>query len=165
MLGNHEGRLITNPIASQLDCVRSDFGNGVLYQLPPQNGEGWILEIHPAPGFCATYAYFTLKKPVVWTFSLAPAGFWLASLERGDLRIMQAGKKTEILQAGVHLLLHHGQSGGKMIVGAAEPVRYTSVQMFHDINPHYVKLEALGQAFSVQDAAGWRSQHMITPKW
>lgn len=164
VLGINEVRLITNSIVDQLDCVKSDFGNGVLYQLPPQNGEGWVLEIHLAPGLCATYAYFTLQKPVVWAYSLAPAGFWLASLERGDLRILKAGKKTEILKAGVHLLPHHAQSGGKMMVGAAEPVRYTSIQMFHDINPHYVKLEALGQDFTVQDAAGWRRQHYDNPE-
>ncbi|SFM11971.1 helix-turn-helix transcriptional regulator [Pelosinus propionicus] len=127
-------------LAGQLNCSKKDFGNGVIYWLPPQNGNSWLVDIHPAAGLFFTDVYFTLLEPLVREYQMEHPGLWLWSVTGGDLTIIENGKKAHKLKPGIHVLVNQGKPF-KIIYGT-EPIRYTSVLVFDDCLTRYLKAEA-----------------------
>lgn len=161
-MGTNEYMLGTGELAAQLNCKKADYGNGIEYKLPPENEDNWIIDIHPAPGLFVTNAYFTLLESVTREYDIPQMCIWLCSFDRGDVTIIEKGKKARRLQQGIHLVVNRGQSI-KVIFASVEPIWYTSVLVFEDFIAAYLKDRSLEQPFSLTDAITWQSAHYNTP--
>jgi len=162
-VGTNEYRLGNGGFAAQLGCKQSNYGNGLLYNLPPEAGDGWIVDIQPASGLFVTTARFTLLQPITRVYDIAPMGMWLCLLEYGEITIIEKGKKARRLQKGIHLLTHRGQPV-KISFNTAEPIHYTSVLVFDDFVTTYVKDRPFEQPFTLKDTLTWRSPQYNTPE-
>jgi AraC-like DNA-binding protein len=149
-------------LAGQLSCSTRDFGNGVLYGLPPQNGNSWLVDIHPAAGLFFTDAYFTLLESVVREYQMEQPGLWLWSVASGDITIVENGKKTRKLEAGIHVLVNQGKPF-KIIYGTEQPMWYTSMLVFHDYLGRYLKAHPLESPFYLVEAVCWKPFQYNTP--
>jgi AraC-like DNA-binding protein len=162
VLGTNEYMLGNGELAVQLGCKKLNYGNGIEYRLPPENGDSWLIDIHPAPGLFVTNAYFKLLEPVTREYDIQQMCIWLCSFDRGDVTIIEKGKKARHLQQGIHVVVNRGQPV-KVIFASNEPIWYTSVLVFDNFIASYLKDRALEQPFSLPDAAAWESTQYNTP--
>lgn len=161
-MGTNEYLLGNCELAEQLGCERSDYNNGILYKLPPENGDSWIIDVHPAPGLFVTNAFFQLLEPVTRIYDIAQSGLWLCSWDNGDATIIEKGKKARKLGRGIHLLVNSGQTI-KVVFDAAKPIWYTSVLIFDDFLEKFLKGRAVEGGFTAATAAAWTSMQYNTP--
>lgn len=161
-MGTNEYLLGNGELAEQLGCKKSEYGNSILYKLPPANGNSWIIDIHPAPGLFVTNAFFQLLEPVTRTYAITQTGLWLCSWDSGDATIIEIGKKARKLCQGIHLVVNRGQMI-KVIFSAAEPIWYTSVLLFDDFLTGYLKGRPLEEGFTSAAATAWKNPQYNTP--
>lgn len=148
-------------LAGQLGCNTRNFGNGVIYSLPPENGNSWLVEIHPTPGLFFTNAYFTLKEPVIREYCTEQPGIWLLSVARGDITVFEKGKKARSLTQGIHMLICRDKPF--KITYGTEAIRYTSMLVFNDCIQRYLQAHPLEAPFSLVEAACWKPFQYNTP--
>ncbi len=149
-------------LADQLGCTKEYWDNVVSYQLPPEHGNSWIMEVHPAKGLFIVDAYFQLLEPVVREYHIAQPGLWLCSLSCGNIAITEKGKKARRLHPGIHLLVNSGQPF-KMTFETREPLRYTACWLFDDFISSYFQARFPGMHFTSRDADDWVCLQYNTP--
>ncbi len=157
-------------LAEYLGCQEARDGDAHIYRLPPayvdyylnDRSGGYLLDTHPAPGLVTGYARFMVKEAVTYSYSIAPMGVWLCSVERGDITVIEPGKKARKLKRGLHLLVHRGQKV-KLVIGADEPVWWTYVLVFDEFIAAHVRGLFPDGPFQLDGALQWQSQHYNTP--
>ncbi|EIW20316.1 MULTISPECIES: helix-turn-helix transcriptional regulator [Pelosinus] len=163
-MGTNEYYSGNRELAVQLGCsVKKYRTKGIKYILPPENGDSWLIDVHPAPGLFVTDAYFSLHQPVTRIYEIEQPGLWLFSLSTGDVTIMEQGKKSRRLQRGIHLLVNQGKPC-KVIFGSSETICYTSTWIFADFLADYLKERGRGEELRVEDALTWLSHFYNTPE-
>jgi AraC-like DNA-binding protein len=150
-------------LAAQFGCTKSSWGSGIRYGLPPENGNSWIVDVNPVPGLVLTNAYFTLRQPVTRVYEIEQAGLYLCSLNRGDITIVERGKKPRCLEMGIHLLVNQGQPF-KIVFGGEEPYRYTGAWIFADFIVKYLQDRKWEEPLTIADALTWPSHYYNTPE-
>ena len=169
-LETQEYRLGSAGLAGHLKCRETRDGDAHIYCLPPEyvdyytgdRSGGYLLDTHPSPGLTASYARFMVKESVTYSYQAVPRGIWLCSVERGDLTLIEPGKKARKLKRDIHLLVHRGQKI-KLHIGADEPVWWTSVLMTEDFVAEYMHGSWFGESFQLNQAMQWQRQHYNTP--
>lgn len=166
----NEYKLGSSGLAKHLGCKENRDGDAHIYCLPPDYNDyytnersgGYLLDTFPSPGFVASYVRFMVKEAVTYSYGVVPMGVWVCSVERGDLTMIEPGKKARRLKRGIHVLVHQGQSV-KLIIGADEPVWWTSVLVCDDFLAAHVRRNYVDDPFQLTDALQWQSQHYNTP--
>lgn len=162
-MGTNEYWTGTRELAEQLNCTIGKRGNAVNYQLPPEHGNSWFIEIDAGPGFFVTDVYCTLPTPVVREYHIVQPGLWICSFNRGDVTLVEKGKKACKLNQGIYLLVNRGQPF-KIIYGSDEPLRYTAILVFEDFIGRYLQGRFYDSAFTLSEAERWKSPQYNTPE-
>ncbi|QDR79505.1 helix-turn-helix transcriptional regulator [Sporomusa termitida] len=151
-------------LAEQLGCTAKKYrSKGVKYSLPPENGDSWLIDVQPEPGWCVTDAYFSLQKPVTRGYEIAQPGLWLCSLAAGDMTIIEQGKKSRQLGRGIHLLVNRGKPF-KIQFGSPSKLCYTSAWLFADFIADYFQERGRGERLTIEDALTWPEHYYNTPE-
>lgn len=169
-MATNEDKLGSAGLAEHLGCRESHDGDAHIYCLPPaytdyytdSRSGGYLLDTHPSPGLVAGYARFMVKEAVTYSYPAAPRGVWLCSVERGEITLLEPGKKGRKLRRGIHLLVHRGQTV-KLSFGANEPVWWTYVLLLDEFVAAYVRGSCSDGPFQLDGALHWQSQHYNTP--
>lgn len=148
-------------LAAQFGCTKSAHNKGVIYRLPPENGNSWLVEVSPVPGLVLTNAYFTLQQPVTKVYEIEQPGLWLCSFALGDMTIMERGRKARKLERGIHLLVNQGQPF-KVVYGCEEPQRYTGAWIFADFIEEYLRSRKWQEPLAIADALTWPGHYYNT---
>lgn len=148
-------------LAAQFGCTKSAHNKGVIYRLPPENGNSWLVEVSPAPGLVLTDAYFTLHQPVTRVYEIEQPGLWLCSFALGDMTIVERGRKVRKLERGIHLLVNQGQPF-KVVFDCQQPQRYTSAWIFADYIEEYLQSRKWREPLAITDALTWPSHYYNT---
>lgn len=149
-------------LAKQFGCSTKNFGNGVVYSFPPENGNSWLVDIHPSPGLFFTNAYFTLKETVIREYSMEHSALWILSVAYGEITVIEKGKKARTLTQGIHLLICQDKPF-KVIYGSSQSVRYTGMLVFNDCLQRYLQAHPLESPFTLIEAACWDPIQYNTP--
>lgn len=137
--------------------------NGTKYCLPSDHGDNWLIDVCPASGLILTDTHFYLPEPVVREYAIVESGLWLCSFHRGDVTIIEKGKKARQLKPGIHLLINRGQPF-KIIYGAEKWNLYTSFWLFSDYISKNLSEKLSGMSFTLTDALAWESPQYDTPE-
>ncbi len=151
-------------LAEQLGCTAKKYrSKGVKYSLPPENGDSWLIDVQPEPGWCVTDAFFSLQQPVTKSYKIAQPGLWLYSLAFGDLTIIEQGKKSRKLERGIHLLVNRGKPF-RIRFGSPAKLWYTSVWLSSDFLAGYFQERGRGERLTIEDALTWPVHCYNTPE-
>jgi AraC-like DNA-binding protein len=103
----------------------------VFYQPPAQDGEGYIYQLHPAPGLFVSLGDWRLYEAAQRPYKAEQTFFEIYFLESGDITLIQNGKKARAIPAGVNLYINKPNQG-RICYGAKTPIRYVSLLLFPD---------------------------------
>lgn len=124
---------IFEEFAYHLNSKKSQYGNGVLYRLPEENGDSWLVEIQPASGLLFIDSYFSLLKSVTYVYTIPENYIVICSLYKGNITIIENGKKALRLYQGMHMFVNKGTKIKiKIKISKDEPVWYTLTLLFED---------------------------------
>ncbi len=166
----NEYKLGSSGLAKYLGCKETRDGDAHIYCLPPEYNDyytndrsgGYLLDTHPSPGLVASYARFMVKEAVTYSYRVVPMGVWVCSVERGNIIVIEPGKKARRLRRGIHILVHRRQTV-KLIIGADEPIWWTSVLVCDEFIATHVQSNFIDGPFQLAGALEWQSQHYNTP--
>jgi AraC-like DNA-binding protein len=149
-------------LAAQLGCTKINQNNVAEYHLPPEHGDSWLMEAHPAAGLFVTNAYVTLLKPVVREYDIRQNGRWLCSVTNGVITILEPGKKARRLQPGIHLV-QTGRQPFKMVFGTDAPIWFTSIWLFDEWIHAHLQDKPVEPSYNFADYGGWQIAQYNTP--
>lgn len=149
-------------LSVQLGCTKNAVNNVVEYALPPECGNGWLMEVHPADGLFIANAYFTLPQPVVRAYVISQPGIWLCSLSCGPVSIQEAGKRNRRLQSGIHLV-QTGRSPFKITYGAGERIGFTGIWLFSDFIDTHLRGRPPEPSYLLPGYGQWQLEQYNTP--
>lgn len=162
-MGTNEYFSGNRELAAQLGCMTDSQNHGIVYRLPPKIRDNWLVDVHPKPGLILSNVYFTLPQPVIRVYDIEQPGLWLCSFARGDVTILERGKKSKRLQPGIHLLVNQGQPF-KITFGSSEPIWYTAAWIFSDFIAKYLKDREWEEPLTLGDALSWPNHYYNTPE-
>lgn len=161
-MGTNEYAGGNQELAEQLGCTAKKYRTkGVKYTLPPENGDSWLIDVHPADGLFVTDAYFSLQQPVSRVYEINQPGLWLCSLAAGDVTVIEQGKKSRKLGRGVHLVISRGKPF-KIKFGSPGKICFTGAWIFSDFISGYLNERGRGESLTIEDAAGWPGHYYNT---
>jgi AraC-like DNA-binding protein len=153
---------IIREFASQLNCRKLDYGNGVLYRLPEENGDSWFIEVQPADGLLLSDAYFSLLKPITYIYNMPENHICICSLYRGNITIVERGKKPRRLYEGMHFLINKGTQV-KIIINTDEPIWYTFALLSENFILKYMNNLSSNVLSFLSSNMSLKSTHYNTP--
>ncbi|WP_312198000.1 hypothetical protein [Anaerospora hongkongensis] len=130
------------------------------YILPPEHGDSWMLDVHPAPGLCVSNAYFTLQQSCV--YKLTQPGLWLCSLDDGDITLIERGRKKRKFKPGLHVIIKQDKQT-ELVLGSGD-IRYTCIWVSAGFIEKYLEYRTFKQPFAITDALKWQLRHYNTPE-
>lgn len=149
-------------LAAQLGCTRNVVNNVVDYVLPPECGNGWLMEAHPADGLFVANAYFILQEPVVREYAVSQRGVWLCSLSSGVVSILESGKKARRLQNGIHLV-QTGRKPFRIVYGEGNRIGFTGIWLFDEFVQAYLRDRPSEPSYLLPAYGDWQFGHYNTP--
>ena len=161
-MGTNEYLTGSEGLAGQLGCRKFVYGNGLRYNLPPENGDSWLIEMHPAAGLFLNDAHFTLLEPVTRKYDIEQPGIWLWSLASGSITLIEKGQKARRLLPGMNLIINRSKPF-EIVYEAADPIWWTSMMLFDDCFDRYFQAHPLEQPFASAALKSWKTALYNTP--
>ncbi len=149
-------------LAAQLNCSKRVINNVVDYALPPECGNSWLAEAHPADGLFIANAYLALPQPMVREYAISQPGIWLCSLHCGAVTIEEPGKGKRQLQCGIHLL-QTGRKPFTITYEAGARISYTAIWLFADFIDRCLQKQTPEQSYCLPAYRQWQFEQYNTP--
>jgi AraC-like DNA-binding protein len=132
------------------------------YTLPPDWKNGWISEVHPAPGLFAASAWFKPAKTLNYTMHINRPCLWIFCIDCGDITIVQKGKSAYKLTPFNRMLINPG-SPLRITIPADSHACFTSVLIFDDFIETFLTTNNISYPIRLKDAKLWKPQHVDHP--
>ena len=138
--------------------------NGEHFLQPaPQDGEGFVYQLNPAPGFFLSIGDWKPYVPMGRQYEFDRRFMELYFIESGDITLILNGKKAFRIPQGVNVYLNR-PSKGRLIYGANIPIKYVSIALFEDFIREHIEKGFSEEDFDFAETFRWKAHNYNTPE-
>lgn len=138
--------------------------NGEHFLQPaPQDGEGFVYQLNPAPGFFLSIGDWKPYVPMGRQYQFDRRFMELYFIESGDITLIRNGKKAFRIPQGVNVYLNR-PSKGRLRYGANIPIKYVSIALFEDFIREHIEKDFSEEDFAFAETFRWKAHNYNTPE-
>lgn len=129
----------------------------------PQDGEGFVYQVNPAPGFFISVSDWRPYVPMGRHYQLDRMFMELYFVESGDITLIRNGKRAFRIPEGVNVYLNT-PSKGRLVYGADAPIKYVSIALFEDFIREHIQNDFSEEDFDFAETFRWKAHNYNTPE-
>ena len=133
------------------------------YYPPTKEGYGIMYQVQPAEGIFLSVSDWTPYHDMERRYQIEHKMIKIYYLESGEVRLIQNGKRTAVIQEGINLYLNH-PSKGRVLYRAGIPIRYISVLILEDYFLPFLQSRYASDGLQYAALFSWHECNYNTPE-
>ena len=133
------------------------------YYPPAKEGYGIMYQVQPAEGIFLSVSDWTPYHDMERRYQIEHKMIKMYYLESGEVRLIQNGKRTAVIQEGINLYLNR-PSKGRVLYRAGIPIRYISVLILEDYFLPFLQSRYASDGLQYAALFSWHECNYNTPE-
>ena len=139
------------------------YGNIRTYYPPAKAGQGSLYQVQPTDGIFLSVSDWIPYHDMERRYQIEHKMIKMYYLESGEVKLIQNGKRTAVIQEGINLYLNR-PSKGRVLYRAGIPIRYVSVLLLEDYFLPFLQSRYAADGLNYAALFSWREFNYNTPE-
>jgi len=133
------------------------------YYPPAKAGQGSLYQVQPTDGIFLSVSDWIPYHDMERRYQIEHKMIKMYYLESGEVKLIQNGKRTAVIQEGINLYLNR-PSKGRVLYRAGIPIRYVSVLLLEDYFLFVLQSRYAADGLNYAALFSWREFNYNTPE-